>query len=265
MVLASDAVLQWCRGVFGLFLLQGVEGMPAVDPDSSLGKALAKGDKNLARYMGNSWGGTELLHFKNQVLKLLAKRVYNPPQQLDVLSDAFERLITGHKYKNIDPSRGLGGAKAFVLTVLANIISDRWRSTKDQKEDSLSVEDSEGEESTADIPDLSADEIGDMIDLRFLDSLLHDPEVIDDLKTVHPDAPRYLELLLDGFTQKEILGNPPQGIPSMLPHWTFGPSAWQPKPDRGYTTNILRVLRNHALGSKDQHPSFLERSGSWVR
>lgn len=248
MVLASDSALIFVRGIFGLFLLRGVEGMPPVDPDSSMGKAIARGDKNVSKYMPPAWGSHEILRFKGQVLKVLTKYSKNPALMQDVLMDAFEALMKNNAWERIDPTRGLASAKSFVLQTIARTAINRWRGTPDEV--SLTMEDEDGGSVESDIPDLDASDVDHMMDLRMVSNLLDDAEVQADLETVHPDALLFIKLLLDGLTQKEILGNPPKGIPSMLPNWTYGPSAWQPKPERGYTTNILRVLRNHALSNE---------------
>jgi len=256
MVLSSDSALAFAKGVFGLFLLRGVEGMPPVDPDSSLGKALARGDKNLAKYMPSGWAAAELLKFKANILYVLGKKTKNPAMMQDIMSDAFENLIKSDAWKRIDPSRGLKGAIAYVLTVISRAAIDRWKKNKeDEASDSLTVTDDDGNETERVVPDLSISDVGRMIDVRRVLDLLEDPDVQSDLKNVHPDALLFIRLLMDGFTQKEILGDPPRGVPSMLPHWKFGPSAWQPKPDRGYGPNILRVLRNHALDQEHAAPS----------
>lgn len=256
MVLSSDSALAFAKGVFGLFLLRGVEGMPPVDPDSSLGKALARGDKNLAKYMPANWAAAELLKFKANILYVLGKKTKNPAMMQDIMSDAFENLIKSDAWKRIDPSRGLKGAIAYVLTVISRAAIDRWKKNKeDEASDSLTVTDDDGNETERVVPDLSISDVGRMIDVRRVLDLLEDPDVQSDLKNVHPDALLFIRLLMDGFTQKEILGDPPRGVPSMLPHWKFGPSAWQPKPDRGYGPNILRVLRNHALDQEHAAPS----------
>lgn len=65
---------------------------------------------------------------------------------------------------------------------------------------------------------------------------------LEKLKDIHPDAPLYLTLRSQGFTTKEILGDPPKGIPSLLPNWNLSPSAWEPYPTRGYGPAIRRLF-----------------------
>jgi hypothetical protein len=67
------------------------------------------------------------------------------------------------------------------------------------------------------------------------------PLSVDALKAIHPDAAEYVRLLMEGYTQKEILGNPPKGIPSMLPTWDKSPSAWDTCQGRGPRHEIQKL------------------------
>jgi DNA-directed RNA polymerase specialized sigma24 family protein len=208
MVLSADGVTSFCQGVFGLFLLQGVAGLPPVDPTSSLGRALTKGDKNLSRYMG-SYAQAEISHFKNGVLKILGIRARNPAILLDILGDSFENLLHNNAWKRIDPEQGLKAAKNYVFKIINNAAINRYkRNRRDDSADSLTVMDDEsGAVVEEEIPDFDSADIGGMIDLRRMNDLLEDPEVHEDLEAVHPDALLFVKLLLDGETQKDILGD----------------------------------------------------------
>jgi hypothetical protein len=45
------------------------------------------------------------------------------------------------------------------------------------------------------------------------------PAVRGKLRQIHPDAEQYVKLsILDGYTDREILGDPANGVPSLLEH-----------------------------------------------
>lgn len=70
-------------------------------------------------------------------------------------------------------------------------------------------------------------------------------EMERDLSQASPLYARFTELILLGYTEKEILGNPPQGIPSMLEGWKNTPSAWRPCLERDKTREIRQILADH--------------------
>lgn len=70
-------------------------------------------------------------------------------------------------------------------------------------------------------------------------------EMTRDLDNASPLYARFTELLLLGYTEKEILGNPPKGVPSMLEGWKNTPSAWRPSLERDKTREIRQILADH--------------------
>lgn len=70
-------------------------------------------------------------------------------------------------------------------------------------------------------------------------------EMERDLSEASPLYARFTELILLGYTEKEILGNPPHGIPSMLEGWENTPTAWRPCLERDKTREIRQILSDH--------------------
>jgi DNA-directed RNA polymerase specialized sigma24 family protein len=74
------------------------------------------------------------------------------------------------------------------------------------------------------------------------------PKLQSKLRAIHPDAPLYVKLsLIDGYSDKEIVGDVANGVESLLKHpysstgKPLTPSLWHV----GYKAKILKVLQNN--------------------
>jgi hypothetical protein len=71
---------------------------------------------------------------------------------------------------------------------------------------------------------------------------IKNPHVRAELAKIHPDAPRFVELVLEGHSNdKEIIGDPKKGIPSMLPTYNKTYENWK----AFIMPKIQKVLMEH--------------------
>jgi hypothetical protein len=56
--------------------------------------------------------------------------------------------------------------------------------------------------------------------------VMHHPDVVNGLKSIHPDAPLFIELLMDGYSQKKIIED------HMLPHYEGSIQNWHKKKEK---------------------------------
>ncbi len=230
---------------FGAFLILGVPDMPPVPEGSGLARAVEKKDlRNVANYIPHGYAMRELAAFTNKINTVIWKKARKPQDAQDAIASTMEKLFAGSKgILKVDPSQGRAKCESWVLTVMKRVLLDLARGGQfdDPDTDSLTDDSEEGEGNQRDVADTM--QMGRMLDRKRIEEALEDPDVLEDLKKVHPDAPLFVSLMLDGYDQKEILGNPPKGVPSMLPHWTAVPGAWASTADRNKTTKILAILR----------------------
>jgi hypothetical protein len=173
------------RTMFEIFAKHGVEGVP--DPR-----------------------GIEARQFGKKVFLNLMSKFHNPSLVEDVMSGfALRFLETGVKTLKKDST--LREAENYVLLGATREGLNALRSKQKKREES-DIYVSEGEERRHDLPVFDEDTAEQQL-RRML------PKVKHKLEAVHPDAPLYLKLsILDGHTDREILGDPEHGVPSLLPH-----------------------------------------------
>jgi hypothetical protein len=135
------------------------------------------------------------------------------------------------------PGSSLRDAENYVLRGLTNEALNALR----KKREVSDVYVDEGEEKRHELPIFDSD-TAEMQLRRML------PKVRHQLEAVHPDAPLYLKLsIVDGYTDREILGDPAHGIPSLLDT----PTSSQGRPlneklwNTHYKTRIYDVLRRN--------------------
>jgi hypothetical protein len=142
----------------------------------------------------------------------------------------------------------LSQAKSYVFTGLKNDILNHIRSQNLHQDRSLQETDDEGN-SSFDPADPSADKQFDLTELKSERMApWNQPKVKRVLEKAHPDAPLFLDLLMDGHTQKSIIQ---QG---MLPHFDSSYQYWMDKvkPKIMDTINHLHIT-DVAMAYLDRH------------
>lgn len=202
------------RLVYALFLKKGVEGLPPPPPGVDLSKDIREIARHLDGYNPPKPIGPRLVTILKGNLRM------NSDEIEDTLNDFWE-VFFRRLVPKLKPGAPLHEADGFIQTALRNLIIDKLRSVKrKQIERVILDETSQGDEDH----ERPADLIEDIAFERFVDRL-HDRGLTEDQfealkeyvsKHVHPDMGLYLEYLVDGKSDKEILGFI-EGKPKLLP------------------------------------------------
>ncbi len=252
---------------YAWFLVLGVKGMPEVPEGTSFAKAIEQQKAKaksaninaLVGIMPQAWALSERNRFAKALNGVIWKKARKPQDADDAMSAAMEKLFSGTKaITKINPDLGLAKCESLVIRITKNALIDlaRGGDLDDPMTDSLTDDGPDSPGGQKDIADPAphfddADLVGDQFDEDDVKELLDDPDLIEDLKKVNEDALVFVKLMLDGHDQKKILGNPPKGIPSMLPHWKAGPGAWASTAERNKTTKIRSILNSYLTDTMD--------------
>lgn len=202
-------------------LLAGVTGMPPT------------GDKwNPAKPNPGHLPPNYLSKFMCDLLGLLVKK-YDVALAHEAIENFLLRLKDG---KTVMKPLPLHSAQSWVTSGVLWQAADIQRTKKkEQLEESMQDQPDEAKLLTKDIADPRA-----MKQFEHRNPKLWNQWMAYLEKHVHPDIKLYFELRMDGKTDKEIVGWPNKGIPSMLPHWTKGgPQNW----NQNYGPEIIRRSR----------------------
>lgn len=224
--------------IYAIFLLSDIQGMPPVRGKSAeefMAEFNAQyGDKNFDQKLSVLSGklGNYGADFGKKAYTTLLAKFRNPELVEDTLSTFLVRFLKGG-HKNLRAGSTLREAENYVLlsAVREGINSKRRPSYRQET-------------------GLPRDDLGQELDIRDPHALENIDEVFPewkmpavqrDLAKVNVDAPLYVKLVTEGYDDKEIVGNPPKGVPSMLPHYTRSLENWgafiKPK--------IHQVLKKH--------------------
>lgn len=196
------------RSLATIFIKKQVKGLPDIRPGVPAlswpsGTPLPPGYlQDYAQYLKNS---------------MLQKFYHNEQLVEEGLSRFLLRFVVEKHWERMEEGINFSQAKSYVFRALYNEISLELKSRKhDKAMRSIDIPEEEGENRGHHV---------ELTDPHALDSFYHNlspsdlPKVRKVLeREVHPDAPLYLDLLLEGYNAAEIFGDPEQGKPPMLPH-----------------------------------------------
>lgn len=130
--------------------------------------------------------------------------------------------------------------RSYVIAALKGEILNEIKKSKRKKRDmgSIDEENSEGDLVFNPSHDETPAKIYEELPTSSMPKVRHVLE-----HQVHPDAPLYLDLLLEGYTVTEILGDPEGGKPSMLPHMRQKPVGYK-NWKKTYEPKIKKVLED---------------------
>lgn len=216
-------------GIYGLFLEHGVEGMPDI------------GGRPAAEFRGRRLPSTYGHEFGKAVFLMLMRTFHNPTTVEDLMSKFLVRFLerAGGLLK---PGLKLKEAEGYVLRAMRNeglshIRRQRWETNESQLR---SRDDDEAGPGFLDKSPAKNDTQEEVFS-----KLLDEHSIRLKLKRIHPSAEQYVRLMLEGYKDVEIMGNPSRGTPSMLSHPTLSgggavtPSSWTPNKKK-----ILQVLKD---------------------
>lgn len=204
---STSLVKSMGRSLGAVFLLKSAKGLPPINgtPADEWFLAQPKKDMNtLVRLLPDGY----LSEFASEICKQVAHWTRSDMMD-DIVSRWLARFVVLDGWHNLDKGMSLINMRRYLITALKNEAINVWK-----KEHSRPFED---------IDDLTDDV--DPVDPNAMRGLLEDvpmwksPRVRRILEQqVHPDAPMFLDLLVDGYNMKEIVGDKATGRKSMLPH-----------------------------------------------
>lgn len=204
--LASSSTDAFGKVMYGEFIQRGIIGLPDVH-----GKPVAELPvKNITNRLPPGYGRD----FGSKAFKILMGKYHNPQMVDDLMSDFLLRFLEKGS-KHLVAGSTLKDAENYVLRGLQNDALN-WLRKKRETSDMLPHDtgDSNEPRSIYEVtPAFDEDSAEKLFDERML------PAVRVKLRQIHPDAEQYVKLsILDGYTDREILGDPANGVPSLLEH-----------------------------------------------
>ena len=189
-----------------LFLKAGVQGMP--DPGTRWNPS---GDvARSARTLPDGY----LADFGDQVFRVILRSVGSPDAAEDVMMDYLNKIVLAGRIP-IRDDKTLAQAKSYVLDNVQKFIKSTW--VKENRRKRILPTESLGD--SGDEDDTKVIEIDDPSAMRAFDEFF-DSATLRAAKAaaakVLPWAPAYLDMLMDGVSDKEIIGDPVAGRPSRL-------------------------------------------------
>jgi DNA-directed RNA polymerase specialized sigma24 family protein len=205
--LASSTTDAFGKVMYAAFLNSGVTDMPDINGKPASEFDLAR--KPIANRLPNGYGRD----FGKKVFLILMGRLHNPETVEELMQD-FALKFLEEEAKHMKPGWDLTHAQNYVLRAMQNRALNRLR-LKHEVSDVLGRPGDEEEshsiyDVTPSFDEASAEKL-------FNERML--PKVRSKLNAIHPDAERYVRLsLLEGYKDREIVGDPEHGIPTMLDH-----------------------------------------------
>lgn len=226
-VLAAIDTAAWGKTLVMTMIKAGVTGLDDIDgqPAAEWAKHRrfdpAKLPKN---YMHADKLGAELYH---EALLLLG----SPAAAAEFMQDLTIGFLSGSfKFKDTFDFRS---AKSYIFTIVRSRGKNRIRDDKDRRNKSLSPSDDEDDDRGEGAQyGLQSDR--DFVDhAEIIQKVLRFPDVKRGLAAIHADAELFVDLLMDGYSQREIIMN------KMLPNWgDKSVQAW----DKTYKPKINKLL-----------------------
>jgi hypothetical protein len=203
------------QGLGAVFILKGVRGLPPVHGKSAEEfLATIPESKRKPFDMMNKLPPDYLSAVASSIWNNIVGKLRGSTAE-QVISNMLPRFLD-NKWSNMHDGLTLQQAISYTLTALDNRFKDERRHENSQHIDySFDETNDEGDAKHVDPMDPNAMK-------NFIEEetrLWHLPRVRHVLETkVHPDAAIFLDLLSEGYTMKEIVGDAKTGVPSMLPH-----------------------------------------------
>lgn len=240
-VLANTDLKALGRSLGVIFIKKRVEGLPDIHGKPALEFPVAELEakhKDPSRLLPSNY----LEDFAGVVRGALLNRFHNQQLVETGISNWLFRFIVSGGWHTMHEGVNLSGLKGYIISGIENEIKNEVIKGKRKKRDmdSLDIQDDEGK--------LLHNPNDPKAPATFFERLSpHEmPKVRKELEhKVHPDAPLYLDLLLEGYTVKEIVGDPEEGKPPMLPHMRqhpIGYNNWKKTYEPKIRDIMLRVL-----------------------
>jgi hypothetical protein len=200
---SSAAADAFGTGIYQLFIQQGVQGMPDI------------GGKPADSYEGRRLPGSYGRAFGKKVFAILMSKHRNSAVVEDIMSAVLVYFM--EKPDRISGKFKLKSAESFVIQKADwdGLSMIRRKNKRVEVQDSPSRDD-EGEYGPGYIDVAPSQDKKRYTLEEAVTYILSRHDVKNALERVHPSAEQYVRLSLDGYSDKQILGDPAKGIPCML-------------------------------------------------
>lgn len=237
----GDPLLQALgRSLGAVFLLRGVKDLPPVNGKPALEwlAAQPRTDVNtLTRRLPSNYLDDFAAKLRRSIYAKFGESVGG-----EAFSAWLIRFVISGGYETMHEGLSLQQAGGFVFGAIKNqALNLIKRDRHERTQQSLDEMNDDGDRHRLDPKDPNS-----VKDFLEEDPLWKSPQVRRILEQkAHPDAPLFLDLLMQGYTQNEIVGDWRKNRPSMLPHVQqkpITPQAWE------YRTmpKILDILKDFA-------------------
>lgn len=239
--LASMGTDAFGKVMYGEFLNHNVSGLPDIHGKPAL--EVANGKKNITNRLPPGYGR----EFGRKCFLMLMGLARNPQVVEEIMADfAVKFLESGSKH--LREGTTLREAENFVMRSLKNANIDRMRKKRELSDNLGDGEEGEARSLYDVTPTFDETTVEKLFDERML------PKVRQRLKTIHPSAEQYVKLIIDGHSDREILGDPEHGEPSLLddPLTTTGKHLNE-KNWGSYKVKIFDVLKKEFQDLQQHH------------
>ena len=241
--LASSGTDAFGKVMFGEFLQRGVVGLPDIHGKPALEMA---GGRNITNKLPPGYGRA----FGKQCFVMLMGWVHNPEVAEEIMSEfAVDFLESGSKH--LREGSSLQEAESYVLRGLKNENLNRLRLHENARRDrnTFRTNDDDEESVFEHMPTFDETTVEKLFDERML------PKVRQKLHAIHPDAEQYVKLMLDGHSDREILGDPEHGEPSLLKHpfTNLGKPLNENNWGASYKPKIFNILKKQFADLQHHH------------
>lgn len=234
------------RGLGAVFILKGVTGLPDVRGKSaqefleSLPEPKRDVNSLIARLPPHY-----LDSFAVKIRNAITSKFKSEDLAKRAISQWLPRFILGG-WKGMHEGVAINAAASYIMSSIQREGMNVIRHDRGHKYDrSLDEQDEEGH-TMLNLADPHPSAL-DLLESHRDRPVWESPKVRRILETkVHPDAPKFLDLRLEGKGIKEITGDPKHGVPGMLPHYDKSYEHWQfhvmPK-----IFSVLKDLAEHSV------------------
>lgn len=222
------------RSLGAVFILKKTEGLPDVHGQPALAWVETLSDKDV-NAITRKLPPNYLDNFA-QKLKQNATAQFGMQAGTDALVGWLTRFIMGG-WKHMQENQPIDRILKYCMLGVKNEALNGWKADKNRRKDISINDDGDDDRRPVDPGDPSS-----MKDFLEESPMWKMPRVRKILEQkVHPDAPLFLDLLFEGHSMKDIVGDKASGRESMLPHVKQQPMAyynWM----KTYNPKIVDVL-----------------------
>lgn len=227
------------RALGAVFILKGTKDLPDIKGEPALNlNEKAKGNINaLTRMLPSDY----LESFALEIKRMLMAKFKNEDLVSEGISRWLMRFVALGGWKGMQENLPLKQIKSYVTTSITREIINKIKGDKHEREQSSLDERDDNGRSTMNPSDPKS--VKDFLEEQPLWKAPRVRRLLE--QKAHPDAPMYLDLLMEGYTTREIVGDHRVDLPSMLPHVKqkpVTPQAWEHRT----MPKIVDVLRGVA-------------------